>query len=198
MRLDRQQAWLEGVERVPSPNHDPRPAGCEIDLLIIHGISLPPGEFLTPHVAALFCNRLDPGVHPYFGEIAHLRVSAHALIRRDGSVIQFVAFSERAWHAGASHFAGRSGCNDFSIGIELEGTDEIPYEDAQYERLAELTRVLMAAWPGITTDRIVGHCHVAPGRKTDPGAAFDWHRYRAMLARTGPCGGTGGGGACVS
>jgi len=178
LRLDHRRAWLEGARRVPSPNCDARPAGCEVDLVVVHGISLPEGVFGTPHVEALFCNRLDPAAHSSFAEIAPLRVSAHVFIRRDGEIVQFVPFHMRAWHAGRSRFAGRSECNDFSIGIELEGCDDVAYEDRQYDRLAELVQVLMGAWPGITPERVVGHCHVAPGRKTDPGPCFDWGRLR--------------------
>lgn len=180
LRLDPCNDWLEGVRRVASPNCDARPAGCEVDLVIVHGISLPEGVFGTPHVEALFCNRLDPGAHPSFAEIAPLRVSAHAFIRRGGEIVQFVPFRMRAWHAGRSCHQGRSECNDYSIGIELEGCDEQPYEDRQYERLAELLGVLMRAWPGITAERVVGHCHVAPGRKTDPGPHFDWGRLAGV------------------
>ncbi len=173
--------WLDGARRALSPNCDERPPGTTIDLLVIHGISLPPGEFGTPYVEQLFLNRLDATVHPYFATIADLKVSAHALIARDGEIIQFVPFSRRAWHAGASCHAGRSRCNDFSIGVELEGTDEIAYTDAQYERLTALARLLARRWPGIKPERIVGHCDIAPGRKTDPGPAFDWGRLRTAL-----------------
>ncbi len=173
--------WYPGARRVPSPNQDARPEGEEISLLVVHGISLPPGEFGGPWIDALFTNRLDPAAHPHFREIAHLRVSAHLLIDRDGRLTQFVPFDRRAWHAGRSRFGDREACNDFSIGIELEGADTIPYTDAQYARLVELTRWLMRRYPALGPDRIVGHCHIAPDRKTDPGPAFDWARYRAML-----------------
>lgn len=173
--------WLIPARHTPSPNHDERPAGCDIDLLVIHGISLPPGEFGGPWIDALFCNALDPAAHPYFREVAGLRVSAHVLIRRDGDVVQYVPFERRAWHAGLSCFAGRERCNDFSIGIELEGCDDQPYSDVQYTRLAAVTRALLAAYPALNAERIVGHSDIAPGRKTDPGPGFDWPRFRALL-----------------
>ncbi|MDH3283082.1 MAG: 1,6-anhydro-N-acetylmuramyl-L-alanine amidase AmpD, partial [Gammaproteobacteria bacterium] len=134
------------------------------------------------YVEAFFCNHLDPGIHPYFAEIGHLNVSAHLYIRRDGELVQFVPLTQRAWHAGESEFCGRSHCNDFSVGVELEGTDDLPYEEVQYRRLVPLLRLLMQTWPGITADRITGHSDIAPGRKTDPGPAFDWPRVRAALA----------------
>lgn len=181
MKLDKASAWILGARRCPSPNFDERPAGSEIDLLVIHGISLPPGEFGTSCVESFFCNRLDSNAHPYFAGIAHLKVSAHLFIRRDGELIQFVPLTHRAWHAGESSFCGRVACNDFSIGIELEGTDDTPYEEAQYDRLIEAARLLMRTWPGITPQRVAGHCDIAPGRKTDPGPVFDWPRLRAAL-----------------
>lgn len=152
-----------------------------MDLLVIHSISLPPGQFGGPHVDALFTNTLDPDGHPYFKEIEGLRVSAHALVRRDGDLTQYVSFLDRAWHAGQSSFQGRERCNDFSIGIELEGADDVPFEPAQYERLAELIRLLRREWPAITPDRIVGHSDIAPERKTDPGPAFDWQHLRVLV-----------------
>ena len=148
-------------------------------LAVIHGISLPPGRFGGPGVIDLFTNRLDPTAHPYFAGIARLRVSAHFLIRRRGELLQFVACDERAWHAGASEWRGRTGCNDYSIGFELEGTDDRPYTAAQYVRLARLIRLLRRRYP---LDDIVGHSDVAPGRKTDPGPAFDWAKLRRLLA----------------
>lgn len=165
----------------PSPNFNLRPQGDAVSLLVIHNISLPPGQFGTGKVQAFFQNRLDPNEHPYFEEIRHLTVSAHFLIERDGAITQFVSCHDRAWHAGVSCFDGREACNDFSLGIELEGTDTEPYTDAQYTVLAGLTRLLRAAFPGITPERIQGHCDIAPERKTDPGEAFDWSRYRAGL-----------------
>lgn len=181
MKLDQDKAWIQEARRCPSPNFDERPVGTDVDLLVIHGISLPPGEFGTSYVDALFCNCLDRDAHPYFAQVADLEVSAHLFIRRDGELVQFVPLTHRAWHAGESRYCGREACNDFSIGIELEGTDDTPYEDVQYERLIETARLLMRAWPGITPDRIAGHCDIAPGRKTDPGPAFDWARLRAAL-----------------
>ncbi len=172
------QGWLPEARQCPSPNCDPRPAGCTIDLLVIHNISLPPGEFGGPWIDQLFLNRLEPAAHPYFQEIHQHRVSAHLLIRRDGECIQYVPFDRRAWHAGVSCFQGREACNDFSIGIELEGADQIPYSDAQYRRLILVSREIMARYPAITPERITGHSDIAPDRKTDPGPAFDWERYR--------------------
>ncbi len=177
--------WLAGVDRQPSPNCDQRPAGSEIELVVIHCISLPPGEFGGTYIADLFMNRLDPRQHPYFRGIHALRVSAHVLIRRNGGIIQFVPFAARAWHAGMSCFRGRKRCNDFSIGVELEGEDETAYDECQYRRLLELLKVIRHHWPAIGTERIVGHSDIAPGRKTDPGPAFDWLRLRAALEPSG-------------
>ena len=182
IELDGDTGWLAEVRRIPSPNSDERPVGCGIDLIVVHNISLPPGEFGGDHVDALFTNALDPSAHPYFADIAELRVSAHLLIDRKGNLTQYVPFTQRAWHAGESCFGDRQRCNDFSIGIELEGTDELPYEDVQYERLAMVIRTLMRVWPEITPGRIVGHQEIAPERKTDPGRAFDWQRLRGMIA----------------
>lgn len=165
----------------PSPNCNPRPSGQKISLLVIHNISLPPGEFGTGCVNDFFCNQLDSSRHPYFASIAELKVSAHLFIARTGAVTQFVPFAARAWHAGASVFNGVENCNDYSIGIELEGCDNIAYTDAQYAALAQVTRQLQQAYPDISRDHIVGHCDIAPGRKTDPGAAFDWSRYHLLL-----------------
>lgn len=170
------EGWLEGARRCPSPNCDARPPGATVDLVIIHGISLPPGKFGGPWIEDLFLNRLDTGADPYFASLEGLRVSSHLLLRRDGELVQYVPFARRAWHAGASEFRGRSRCNDFSIGIELEGVDHVPYTGAQYRVLRGLMRTLRAAFPGIGPDGIVGHSDVAPGRKTDPGPAFDWAR----------------------
>ena len=167
---------LVPVRFVASPNCDERPDGTAIELLVIHAISLPPGEFGGPGIEELFLNRLDPTAHPYYAEIAHLRVSAHFLVRRDGAVLQFVPCTRRAWHAGVSSWRGRERCNDFSIGIELEGSDDMPFEAAQYASLATLTLALRSAYP---LTGIVGHSDIAPGRKTDPGPHFDWVRFRA-------------------
>ena len=174
--------WLDGATRRLSPNQDARPDPADVSLLVVHGISLPPGEFGGPWIDALFTNRLDLGAHPYFAQLAGLRVSSHLLIRRDGAIVQYVPFGARAWHAGASAFAGRERCNDYSIGVELEGADTVPYTDAQYAALAGVARALMQAYPAITPERIAGHSDVAPGRKTDPGPAFDWPRFRASIA----------------
>jgi AmpD protein len=168
-----------GVRFLASPNYDERPAGAAITLLVVHGISLPPGAFGGDAVFALFTNRLDLGAHPYYANLAGLRVSSHFLIRRDGEIVQFVACARRAWHAGGSVWRGRPRCNDYSIGIELEGTDDLAYVDAQYLRLADLTGALRARYP---IRDIAGHAEVAPGRKTDPGPAFDWARFRTLLA----------------
>ena len=176
--------WLAGVERRPSPNCDARPPDSDIDLLIVHGISLPPGQFGGDAVTRLFCNELDVAEHPAYTGLAGLRVSAHALIDRTGAITQYVSFLERAWHAGDSRFRGRGACNDFSIGIELEGTDWLPYETVQYEALARFVHTLMKRWPRVTPERIVGHSDVAPGRKTDPGPSFDWSGFRRRLAGT--------------
>jgi AmpD protein len=170
--------WLAAARRVDSPNWDPRPAGCDVELVVVHGISLPPGEFGGPHIDRLFTNRLDPAEHPYFEQVSRLRVSAHLLVDRHGALTQYVPLSGRAWHAGPSSYRGRERCNDFSVGIELEGTDEQPYTDAQYRVLGEVIRVLRRRWPLLDASRVVGHSHVAPGRKTDPGPAFDWDRLR--------------------
>lgn len=173
--------WLAGADRCPSPNFDARPEGTEIDLVVVHGISLPPGEFGTGAVTRLFCNHLDPFEHPALRDLEGLRVSAHAFIDRTGRITQYVSFLDRAWHAGDSHYRGRPACNDYSIGVELEGADTVPYERSQYRALVELVGSLMARWPNIRRDRIVGHADVAPGRKTDPGPSFDWEGFRRLL-----------------
>jgi N-acetyl-anhydromuramoyl-L-alanine amidase len=173
---------LYGANQRSSPNQDDRPEGTVIDLLVIHNISLPPGKFGGPWIDDLFLNRLDPEAHPYFADIAERQVSAHLLVRRDGELIQYVPLQRRAWHAGASCFEGRECCNDFSIGIELEGSDTIPYTDNQYAALAWAASEIVRLFPAITPDRITGHCDIAPGRKTDPGPAFDWQRFRRLLA----------------
>ena len=180
--MDVAGGWLAGARRVPSPNCNERPAGMAPELIVIHNISLPPGEFGGPWIDALFTNTLDPQAHPYFREIAGLEVSAHLLIRRDGECVQYVPFDARAWHAGRSSYCGRENCNDFAIGIELEGADDIPYEDQQYQRLAGVIAALLTAYPGLSPERIAGHSEIAPGRKTDPGPAFDWARLHNALA----------------
>lgn len=173
MKLDAAGVVAE-ARQIPSPNFDERPADAAIDLLVIHNISLPPGEFGGDAVIDLFLNRLDPGAHPYYRDIAALRVSSHFMIRRDGELIQFVPCAMRAWHAGQSAWQGRERCNDFSIGIELEGTDDLAFSDAQYECLGVLARALYARYP---IKASVGHSDIAPGRKTDPGPCFSWSRY---------------------
>jgi len=166
---------------VESPNQDERPEGVAPELVVVHGISLPPGVFGGPWIERLFTSSLDASAHPYFEEIAGLEVAAHVLIRRDGELVQYVPFHRRAWHAGVSSWQGRERVNDFSVGVELEGADDTPYEGVQYERLAELVRSLAATYRAITPERVVGHCDVAPGRKSDPGPSFDWPRLRALL-----------------
>lgn len=184
MKIDAQGDYLEGARRVDSPNCDARPDGDEISLIVVHGISLPPGEYGGPYIDDLFSNRLDPGVHPYFREIDGLQVSSHLLIRRDGEVVQYVPFGKRAWHAGQSCFDGRDACNDFSIGIELEGQDDEVYTGVQYRVLAEVVEALLERFPRLDRKRIVGHCDIAPGRKTDPGPAFDWQHFRTLMETT--------------
>jgi AmpD protein len=178
MRVDTSTGLLVGVKQVLSPFFDSRPSGVRPDLIVLHGISLPPGEFSGPWIARLFTGNLPAAAHPEFVERASLQVSAHLLIRRDGEAVQFVSFSHRAWHAGKSSWQGRERCNDYSIGIECEGTDEVPYEAAQYATLRQLLPMLLGAYPDITPERIVGHSDVAPGRKTDPGPSFDWAQIR--------------------
>lgn len=173
--------WLDGAERVPSPNCDQRPAGDEVSLLVIHNISLPPGEFGSGCVERFFCNQLDHTAHPFFKEISGLQVSSHFFIDRTGRLVQLVSTEARAWHAGVSCFDARERCNDYSIGVELEGTDNQSYTDEQYVTLASLTDALIRRYPAITAQRIAGHSDIAPGRKTDPGAAFDWSRYRHSI-----------------
>ena len=167
------------IERSPSPNHDARPDGVDTTLIVVHAISLPPGVFGGRAIDALFANRLDPAAHPYYEGLCDLRVSSHFLVRRDGAIAQFVSCDRRAWHAGLSSFAGRTRCNDFSIGIELEGDDATPFEDPQYEALIRLATALTERYP---IDAIAGHSEIAPGRKTDPGPCFDWGRLMATLA----------------
>ena len=181
LHLDASTGRLAGARYVDSPNHDERPPGMAPDLIVVHGISLPPGEYGGPWIDRLFMNDLPSDAHPYFAQIAGLKVSSHVLIRRDGELVQYVPFHRRAWHAGASRYAGRERCNDFSIGIELEGSDERAYEPIQYRKLADLVVALCKAYPTLSTERIAGHSDIAPGRKTDPGPAFDWGRLRALL-----------------
>lgn len=180
-QLHIQQGWLFSARKVPSPHFDQRPDLQDISLLVIHYISLPPEQFGNTYVDDFFQGKLDPTKHPYFQEIYQMRVSAHCFINRQGEITQYVNLNERAWHAGISCFAEREKCNDFSIGIELEGSNEQPFTDLQYESLIALTRQIMQSYPQITKDRIVGHCHIAPERKIDPGQYFDWHRYLINL-----------------
>ncbi|WP_298443194.1 1,6-anhydro-N-acetylmuramyl-L-alanine amidase AmpD [uncultured Ferrimonas sp.] len=170
--------WLEQAQHRFSAFHGPRPK--TVSLLVIHNISLPPGLFGAPYIDQLFTGCVQPDF-PILQQVQSLQVSAHLLIRRDGQIIQYVPFDRRAWHAGVSCFAGEDNCNDYSIGIEMEGTDTIPYSDRQYQQLAEVCRILVAYYPRLSDERIVGHCDIAPGRKTDPGAAFDWSRLRALI-----------------
>lgn len=173
--------WLQSVEVIRSPNFDARPDNAQIKLIVVHGISLPPGEYGGGHIQKFFCNHLEAEDHPYFETICWMTVSAHCLIERDGNIIQFVSFADRAWHAGESEWCGESACNNFSVGIELEGCDEQAYEEAQYRALASLILALRLRYPGITEDAIAGHSDIAPARKTDPGPAFDWIRLRHRL-----------------
>ena len=181
MKIDVNTGLLSTAVYLPSPHFDVRPPAMAIDMVVIHGISLPPAEFGSGAVERFFCGKLDHTEHPYFETIKDLQVSAHLLISRAGVVTQFVPFHQRAWHAGVSLFQGRTGCNDFSIGIELEGTDDLAYEAIQYQTLATVLQVLCETYPAIMRDRIVGHSEVAPGRKTDPGASFDWAQLDCLL-----------------
>ncbi len=169
-----------GAKWCPSTNYNERPS-VDVSMLVIHNISLPPNQFGGSYIEDFFCNQLDCNGHPYFQEIKDLQVSAHLLIRRDGELVQFVPFNKRAWHAGRSEFNGETECNDFSIGIELEGSDDIPFEDAQYQTLTHVTQAIMQAYPQLIVERIVGHSDIAPGRKTDPGRCFDWQKYKNIL-----------------
>jgi len=179
--IDLQAGLLTGAQQVKSPNFDERPAGSGIDALVIHAISMPPGEHGGDDIERLFCNHLECSRHPFYHRLEGLTVSAHLLIRRDGTVVQFVPFTKRAWHAGVSSLEGRERVNDFSIGIELEGSDIEPFEEPQYLSLISLTRALCASYPEILPGRIVGHSDIAPERKTDPGPYFNWARFRTAL-----------------
>lgn len=182
MIVDPVTGWIEGVRRVVSPNQDERPAAAELGLIVVHGISLPPGEFGNGWIDRFFCNDLPADAHPYFATICNVTVSAHVLVARDGTPTQYVPFDRRAWHAGRSEYCGRNACNDFSVGIELEGTDDLAYASEQYRVLAELIAALRRAYPSLARAEIVGHNDIAPGRKTDPGPAFDWSELRRRLA----------------
>ena len=179
MYIDRH--WLREAEQIASPNFDDRPDPDDISLLVIHCISLPPGEFGNSCIADLFCNRLEPDRHPYFKDIYQLKVSSHLVIKRTGVIEQYVAFDKRAWHAGLSNYKGRERCNDFSIGIELEGTEDTPYTARQYQRLGAIVQALFVAYPGLSKEQITGHSTIAPGRKTDPGESFDWKKFYSLL-----------------
>jgi AmpD protein len=183
VNIDTDTGWLSGVRRVDSPNCDKRPPGSVLDLIVVHGISLPPGEFGGTLIDDLFTNTLIASDHPYFKKIISLRVSSHVLISRVGGATQYVPFEKRAWHAGESCYCDRTECNNFSVGIELEGTDDSSYEPIQYEQLAELVCALRQAYPSLRDAEIVGHSDIAPGRKTDPGDCFDWAILRRLLER---------------
>jgi N-acetyl-anhydromuramoyl-L-alanine amidase len=182
MKIDPAGERLLQARQVATPNCDARPPGSEVSLVVIHGISLPPGHYGGPEIDQLFTNRLDAAAHPYFAAIAGLKVSAHLLIRRDGELVQYVPFNLRAWHAGESCYEGCSACNDFSIGIELEGQDDEAYTNEQYAQLAAVLEVLIETFPHLSAGRIAGHSDISPGRKTDPGPAFDWGRLQRRLA----------------
>ncbi len=179
MNID--QHWLADANRIISPNYDLRPTPADISLLVIHCISLPPAEFGNGYIDQLFCNRLNPDDHDYFKALQQLKVSAHVLVKRSGDITQYVPFDKRAWHAGQSCYQGRERCNDFSIGIELEGTESIAYTDAQYQQLTAVVKALLKTYPNLSTGRITGHSDIAPGRKTDPGPSFDWQRLAGLL-----------------
>lgn len=184
MIVDPKTGWVVGVRRVVSPNSDERPAGAELGLIVVHGISLPPGEFGTGWIDRFFCNDLPPDAHPFFATIYDSTVSAHVLIARDGTLTQYVPFDRRAWHAGRSEYCGRTACNDFSIGIEVEGADDLDYASAQYRALADLIAALRRGYPSLRSAEIVGHSDIAPGRKTDPGPGFDWFELERQLEIT--------------
>jgi AmpD protein len=179
--VDATSGYLTQVRQVASPNFDARPGSIAPDLIVVHGISMPPDEFGGPWIDALFTNTLPVDAHPHFKEVVALRVSSHLLIRRDGEIVQYVSFNERAWHAGASNYCGRERCNDFSIGVELEGADTIAYEPIQYRVLANTIDALCSAYSSLSRERVVGHSDIAPGRKTDPGESFDWPRLKALM-----------------
>ena len=179
MNIDRH--WFSDITQIPSGNFDERPNPSDISLIVIHCISLPPGEFGKDYINQLFCNQLDPNEHPYFKDIYQLNVSAHLLIKRDGNCIQYVPFDKRAWHAGKSSYENRERCNDFSIGIELEGTELLAYTEQQYFQLATVIQSLLKTYPNLSKQRITGHSDIAPGRKTDPGDSFDWLKLYSLL-----------------
>lgn len=182
MKVNSNSGLLDVARQCPSPNHDQRPSGCEPELIVLHNISLPPYEFGGPWIDHLFTNQLDPEAHPFFAEICYLKVASHLLIRRDGEIVQYVPFQQRAFHAGVSSYRGRERCNDFSIGIELEGSDFEAFTEQQYAQLEQLLPTLVAAYPTLSLTDITGHEHIAPGRKTDPGPFFDWQRLSNTFA----------------
>lgn len=182
MQIDATSGLVKEARQQSSPNCDSRPDESDITLIVIHGISLPPGKFGDDYIDQLFCNNLDPEIHPYFKEICGLKVSSHFLIRRDGEVVQYVPLQKRAWHAGVSNYKNRDCCNDFSIGIEMEGEDETPYTDVQYQVLSELIKSLISTYPGLNQETIAAHSDISPGRKTDPGEAFDWKYLSQLLS----------------
>jgi AmpD protein len=186
VKINTETGLIENIQYTASPNSDERPTNsnidANIDLIVIHSISLPPGEYGGPWIEKLFTNQLPADEHPYFREIHQMKVSSHVLIHRDGSVQQFVPFHQRAWHAGRSCYEGRETCNDFSIGIELEGTDDSAFEEIQYQQLAKLIDALSSGYANINKDRLTGHSDIAPGRKTDPGTGFDWSKLKSLLA----------------
>jgi AmpD protein len=186
MMIDKKTGLLDIARKMPSPNHDDRPDENDISLIVIHNITLPPGEFGGPWIDALFTNCLPEKEHPFFAEINHLRVSSHLLIRRDGEIVQYVPFHKRAFHAGVSQFRGRKACNDFSIGIEMEGTDDTPFTDKQYDQLKEIIDSMLDAYPTLSASRITGHEHIAPGRKTDPGQYFAWDKLASYYGEKLP------------
>ena len=181
MKINKTTGLIEGANYIASPNSDERPGDVDMDLIVLHSISLPPGEYGGPWIEKLFTNTLPADKHPYFKDINHLKVSSHILIRRDGSIVQFVPFHQRAWHAGESCYQDRVQCNDFSIGIELEGTDTDNFEAIQYEQLAELMLCLNETYETLSLDRITRHSDIAPGRKTDPGTGFSWQKIDKLL-----------------
>jgi len=181
LRVDVATGLLLGARQVLTDHFDERPAGAALELILIHNISLPPAEFGGPWIDRLFTGDLPRDAHPFFATIPPGRVSTHLLLRRDGELVQYVPFSNRAWHAGRSSYRGRAECNDYSVGVELEGTDDLPFEEIQYVRLTGVVRALLAAYPSLSREHIAGHSDVAPGRKTDPGDAFDWPRFRTSL-----------------
>ena len=182
MQINKQTGLLDIARQVPSPNHDVRPIEDDMSLIVIHNITLPPNEFGTPWIDALFTNQLPVDEHPFFAEICHLRVSSHLLIHRTGEVVQYVPFHLRAWHAGVSQYQGREVCNDFSIGIEMEGMDDQNFTEEQYHQLEAVLKILLESYPSLKKEHITGHEHIAPSRKTDPGSCFDWERLGKSLS----------------